>query len=153
MNNNNLRLLLVIAAAIAVSVWAVATKPIRKGLDIQGGMRVVLRAKIEDPSFQRKKVKWTQEHLETVARILHNRVDSLGVAEPLIYPTGNDRVVVELPGVRNKEEALRTIQQLAKLEFRKVTQFENGTWRHEDETINGEPTGYQKILDSGGKPV
>ena len=151
--NNQVRLLILIAVLVAGSIWAVATKPIRKGLDIQGGMRVVLRAKIEDPSFKRKKTQWTQEHLETVARIMRNRVDALGVAEPNVYPVSPDRVVVELPGVRNKEAALKVIQQTASLEFRKVTQFENGTWRHEEETKDGVPTGYEKIVDSAGKEV
>jgi len=151
--NNQVKLLLLIVALVAGSIWAVATKPIRKGLDIQGGMRVVLRAKIEDPSFTRKKTKWTQEHLETVARIMRNRVDALGVSEQVVYPQGTDRIVVELPGVRNKEEALKVIQQTASLEFRKISQFENNTWRHEDETINGQPTGYEKIVDSAGKEV
>ena len=151
--NNQVKLLLLIVALVAGAIWAVATKPIRKGLDIQGGMRVVLRAKIEDPSFTRKKTKWTQEHLETVARIMRNRVDALGVSEQVVYPQGTDRIVVELPGVRNKDEALRVIQQTASLEFRKVTQFENGTWRHEDETKDGVSTGYEKIVDSAGKEV
>src|SRR5207253_5353229 len=106
-----------------------------------------------DPAFVRKHTKWTQEHLETVARIMRNRVDALGVSEPVIYPQGTDRIVVELPGVKNPEEALKLIQQTASLEFRKVTELENSTWHSEDETKDGVPTGYEKILDSGGKEV
>ncbi len=153
LKNTETRLFVFILCLVALAAWTVATKPTRKGLDIQGGMRVVLRAKTNDPEFVRKKGVWTHDKLETVANIMRRRVDALGVAEPVVYPQGEDRVVVELPGLKNPEEALNVIQSTAKLEFRYVPQFETGEWRHEPEIKNGQPTGYEEIIGSDGKPV
>jgi len=141
-------MLLVILLA-AGAIWAVIAKPTSLGLDIQGGMRVVLRARTEEL----KGKQWAPENLDTVAGIMRNRVDALGVAEPVVYTKPPDQVVVELPGLKNKEEALKTIQTTARLEFRYVSELDNGTWTSEEETgPSGKPTGYEKIF-AGGKEV
>ncbi len=150
MKNVHTKLMLLIAVLIAGSIWTVAAKKTRLGLDIKGGMRVVLRAKKEE--LPKGKV-WATENLETLASILRKRVDSLGVAEPIIYTRPDaDQIIVELPGLTNKEQARESVQTTAKLEFRYVKELE-GTWRVEDEKIDGKDTGYQKILGADGKPV
>ncbi|MCS7223396.1 MAG: protein translocase subunit SecD [Armatimonadetes bacterium] len=58
--------------------------------------------------------------LETVRQIIDLRINRYGVAEPQIYAEGRDRVVVEMPGVRNPEAALRLIGEMGNLEFRDV---------------------------------
>ena len=144
MKNLHTRLFILIILLAAGAIYTVITQPIHKGLDIQGGMRVVLRAKTEDRLFVKKKGIWNQEKLETVTRIMRNRVDKLGVSEPVVYPQGTDRVVVELPGVKDKQAALDVVQSTAKLEFRYVKQFE-GEWSHREEKIGERDTGYEKI--------
>jgi preprotein translocase subunit SecD len=62
----------------------------------------------------------TPERVETVRQIIDRRINKYGVAEPQIYREGNDRIVVEMPGVRNPEEALRLIGEIGELEFRGV---------------------------------
>jgi len=151
LNNIHTRLFFVILALVAGAAWVVYRYPTRKGLDIQGGMRVVLRAKTEDPSFKRKNTAWTEDHLQTVAEIMRNRVDALGVAEPVVYGVPPDRIVVELPGLKNKEQALEAIQSTASLEFRYVKQLE-GEWTTRPEVRNGRDTGFEEILEAG-KPV
>lgn len=149
MKNLHARLLLLVVLLMAASIRVVTTRPTSLGLDIQGGMRVVLRAKTEEL----KGKQWSPENLDTVADIMRNRVDALGVAEPVIYTKPPDQVVLELPGLKDKQKALETIQTTAKLEFRQVPELDNGTWTTEEETgPNGRPTGYEVIL-SGGKPV
>ncbi|MBD3298628.1 MAG: protein translocase subunit SecD [candidate division Zixibacteria bacterium] len=86
---------------------------IKLGLDLRGGMHVVLevdKSKL-NPDEARDAVDRAQE-------ILRNRVDAFGVTEPLIQKQGNDRIIVELPGVTDVERAEDLIGRTAQLEFR-----------------------------------
>ncbi len=60
------------------------------------------------------------QKVNTVREIVERRINRYGVSEPQVYVQGNDRVVVEMPGVRNPEEALRLIGEIGELEFRSV---------------------------------
>lgn len=146
MKNIHWRLFALIVVLVAGSSYVVYAKRPKLGLDIQGGMRVVLRAKKEEL----RTGKWTPENLDTIAGIIRSRVDALGVAEPLIYTKpDHDQVVIELPGIRNKEQALEAIQTTARLEFRFVEELERD-WRHDAETVNGRETGYETITGPNG---
>jgi len=81
---------------------------LREGLDLQGGLQVLLKA--QDAGVG-------QTELELAAQTIQNRVDTLGVIEPLVQTQGTDKIVVELPGVAEKDMAVRTIKQTALLEF------------------------------------
>jgi SecD/SecF fusion protein len=123
------------------------------GLDIQGGMRAVLHARTDKLP---KDVKWDSEKLQAVANIMRNRVDALGVAEPVVYPKLNeDRIIVELPGLTKREEALNQIKSTAKLEFRYVTELDNGTWTTTKGTSEDkEGTAYEVIVNpTTRKPI
>lgn len=115
-------LLVLIAAVIGIwKPWVPASEPrINLGLDLQGGLRITLKTEIANP---------TKEDLDTARTVLENRVNALGVAEPLVAVQGNDRVVLELPGLKqsDQEKAIRLIGQTAKLEFRIVNQGASGT--------------------------
>jgi preprotein translocase subunit SecD len=92
---------------------------IKQGLDLQGGTRLVLQADMAsiDPAH------WEQAH-ESAKDVIERRVNLWGANEPLVQTSkvGEDyRVVVELPGVKNVEEAKDLIGQTAKLEFREFT--------------------------------
>ncbi|HTC80916.1 MAG TPA: hypothetical protein VK848_05240, partial [Acidimicrobiia bacterium] len=81
------------------------------GLDLQGGISVVLAPKAGT------KVK--SDTLGQAVNIIRNRVDSLGVAEPEVSRQGNN-IIIDLPGVKNREEALNIVGQTAELRFRPV---------------------------------
>lgn len=107
-----------IIGAIIVALAFVAYfsyKPIIKntnlGLDLQGGLHVVLQAQ-EKPGQ-----KITADTIQKSIGVLENRVNALGVSEPVIYPEGNDRIVIELAGVDDPEEAVNIIKNTAQLEF------------------------------------
>ncbi len=85
------------------------------GLDLQGGVSVVL-APTSDASG---------EQLDQAVEIIRNRVDALGVAEPEITRQG-DAIVVQLPGVKNRDRALELVGQTAELRFRPVMQDLSG---------------------------
>lgn len=90
--------------------FASGNKPLL-GLDLQGGVSVVLQPKGNPQA----------DAVEQAKRIIRSRVDALGVAEPDIVRQGRT-IVVQLPGVKDRQKALTVIGQTAKLEFRPVLQ-------------------------------
>jgi len=96
----------------AVSGWIVATKEMRRGLDLAGGMRVVYEAR-PGPGQE-----FNNQTLQTVARILERRVNATGVVEPVVQPKPPRQVIVEIPDVKNKEELAARLSRPTKLEFR-----------------------------------
>jgi protein-export membrane protein SecD/preprotein translocase SecF subunit len=87
--------------------------PIKYGLDLQGGMHLALELD------QSKKVSADPKgDIERAVTVLRKRIDEFGVTEPLIQQTGNDRIVVELAGIRDPARAIGIVQRSAFLEFR-----------------------------------
>ena len=118
MNRRNVTGVLVLAAIAAALLylwqpWQTDEASIKLGLDLQGGLRVVLQAEDGIPS---------REDLDTARGVLENRINQFGVAEPLIQISGNNRIIVELPGLSSDDQdrALGLIGQQAVLEFRLV---------------------------------
>ncbi len=85
--------------------------PTKLGLDISGGMQVVLEAK------DTEKIKVTPEVMQSIISVVRNRVDGLGVAEPLIQKKGDRQIVVELPGIEDPDRARAMIGKTAHLKF------------------------------------
>ncbi|MCB0211100.1 MAG: protein translocase subunit SecD [Anaerolineae bacterium] len=84
---------------------------IHKGLDLQGGLQVVLEADL--PEGQE-----LQDGAMEAARIIvDNRVNGLGVTEPLVQLQGDNRMIVELPGISDPEMAISTLRETGLLEF------------------------------------
>ncbi len=109
-----LRLIFSIALVVVplIAVFATDTTP-QLGLDLQGGISVVLAPKAGSGS--------TSDTLDQAVEIIRRRVDSLGVAEPEITRQG-DNVIIDLPGVKERDRALRIVGQTAELRFRPVLQ-------------------------------
>lgn len=105
--------LAVIVILTAVAVWVIQNPayPIRQGLDLQGGLQVLLEADL--PPDQEV----DPQQMDTARQIIDQRVNALGVAEPLVQLEGEHRILVELPGIDNPEEAFSLIQETALLEF------------------------------------
>jgi preprotein translocase subunit SecD len=82
------------------------------GLDLRGGSHIVLQAK---PTAQTPTI--TNDAMDGVLRVIRNRIDQLGVAEPAITRQGRDRIVAELPGIENPQRAIELIGKTALLEF------------------------------------
>lgn len=117
---NATSLIKLIGIVVAVALLAgFAYKPILErvtlGLDLRGGLHVVMEAK-EKPG---KKI--TKDTVEKSIGIIRNRVDQLGVVEPVIQGQGQRRIIVELPGVKDPEAAATFLGQTAELEFRDET--------------------------------
>jgi preprotein translocase subunit SecD len=84
---------------------------VHQGLDLQGGLQVLLEADV--PAGQTP----TTDAMRTARQIVENRVNALGVTEPLVQQQGASRIVVELPGIQNPDEAIATLKQTGLLEF------------------------------------
>lgn len=95
-------------------------KAIRLGLDLQGGIHVVLRIKMEELEPAAR-----DDAVERAIQIIRNRVDGLGVAEPVILRQGNDRIIVDLPGYTDADRAEELIGQTALLEFKLLETIDN----------------------------
>lgn len=92
--------------------WLPFTKLIKQGLDLQGGVHVVLEAK-DTPEAP-----VTAENVRKAMAIIENRVNAFGVAEPVIQLQGQRRIIVELAGVKDPDEAVRNLIKTAYLEFK-----------------------------------
>ncbi len=84
---------------------------IRYGLDLRGGLKVLLAADV--PAGQEVDT----VAMETARQIVENRVNGLGLTEPLVQAQGERRIIVELPGIEDPELAVETIRGTALLEF------------------------------------
>jgi protein-export membrane protein SecD len=92
---------------------------IRQGLDLQGGVQILLQAQPVDTGTDEQTVADAQlaASIETARNIIERRVNGLGVTEALVQTQGNDRIVVELPGIDDPELAINTIKETGLLEF------------------------------------
>ncbi len=102
-------ILLLVAAAITVLV----KMPMRLGLDLQGGSQLTIEAK---PTKDIPKI--SEPELESIKKVIENRVNGLGVSEPLVQTMGNRQILVQLPGVSDPQEAEKVLGGTAQLDFR-----------------------------------
>ncbi|MFA4844765.1 MAG: protein translocase subunit SecD [Candidatus Margulisiibacteriota bacterium] len=109
-NINQLRFLGLLAL-VGGSIFILMQLPITLGLDLQGGTRLVLQGDDTD------KVKVSDDAMSGVVAVIRNRIDALGVTEPTIQRKGKDQVIVELPGIKDPERAIKLIGDTALLEF------------------------------------
>lgn len=109
-NTNQLRLLIIISIIVG-SVIIIRNLPITLGLDLQGGSRLVLEA------YDSSSVKVSDDSVAGVVAVIRNRIDALGVTEPTIQRKGRSQVIVELPGIKDPDRAIKVIGDTAQLEF------------------------------------
>jgi preprotein translocase subunit SecD len=84
---------------------------LKQGLDLKGGLQVLLGTRLPPGQFA------TAEQMDIVRRVVEQRVNGLGVAEPLVQIQNTDKILVELPGVTDRATAIDLIQQTGQLEF------------------------------------
>ena len=134
MNSNIRNRLLIILVLVAASVWALWPRtvtirernaatgvfhdttrtrvPLKKGLDLQGGMYLALEVDESKQAVQNK-----AEAIDRALKVVRNRIDEFGVSEPVVQKVGNDRIVVELPGIDDRSRAEALVQSSAYLQF------------------------------------
>jgi len=134
MNANIRNRLLIILALVVASVWALWPRtitvrernpktgefrdttrtriPLKRGLDLQGGMYLALEVDDSKGVVQNK-----GEAIDRALKVVRNRIDEFGVSEPVVQKVGNDRIVVELPGIDDRARAEALVQNSAFLQF------------------------------------
>ena len=111
------------------------------------GTEFKLRASIKPEATRRVQEQALKQNMVT----LHNRINELGVAEPVIQQQGLDRIVVQLPGVQDTAKAKDILGRTATLEVRMV---DEGTEARLAETGRGPvPFGSERYLERNGQPV
>lgn len=87
--------------------------PLKKGLDLQGGMYLALEVDESKGTVANK-----EDAIERALKVVRTRIDEFGVAEPVVQKVGTDRIVVELPGIDDPQRAEDVVKKTAHLEFR-----------------------------------
>ncbi|MFI9628555.1 protein translocase subunit SecD [Streptomyces sp. NPDC052042] len=127
-------------AVLLVSVLITLNMSPRLGLDLQGGTRMVLQTKDSDTA------KADRESTDRTLEVLRQRIDSLGVAEPTLTRSGEDRIIVELPDVQDPRKAAEVVGKTAQLSFHAI--LGPGTPAEEkDGGTGGEKAGDKKADD------
>ena len=122
---------------------------INLGLDLQGGMHILLRV---DTSKLSKEAKG--DAIERAIEIIRNRIDQFGVGEMAIQRQGKDMVIVQLPGVTDRERALELIGKTAHLEFRVVSDnIEDMKKAISGGTVEGYELKYYETERGGREPL
>ena len=106
-----MRLSLVIVVVIG-AIWLSFFKPTKLGLDLKGGVYVVLEA------VPHEGVTLDDAAMNRLIEVLDRRINGLGVAESVVQKAGSNRVIIELPGINNTEDAIKMIGKTALLEFK-----------------------------------
>jgi preprotein translocase subunit SecD len=122
----------IIFGLIAASIWALFPRtvvervkrngefvydtvrrvPLKRGLDLQGGMHLALEVdESKGPVADKSKA------IDNALKVVRNRIDEFGVSEPLVQKAGSDRIIVELPGIDDPRRAQDVVQKSAFLEF------------------------------------
>jgi preprotein translocase subunit SecD len=122
----------IILALVAASIWTLFPRtvvervkrngvfvddtvrrvPLKRGLDLQGGMYLALEVDESKGAVPDK-----SKAIDNALKVVRNRIDEFGVSEPVVQKAGNDRIIVELPGIDDPVRAQDVVQKSAYLEF------------------------------------
>jgi len=104
--------LLFVVIVVAGALYLALHKPIKQGLDLKGGVYVVLEA-VEDEN-----TRIDADAMRRLMEVIDRRINGIGVAESEVQLAGSNRIIVELPGIQDTEQAVRMIGKTALLEFK-----------------------------------
>ena len=132
---------LAVSVVLPIDEGMLAKRGVRLGLDLQGGIHMVYKADLSNVEPGEK-----ANTMEGVKLVLNNRINPMGVTEPLIQKQGSDRIVVELPGKEISDKDKERLSRVALLEFGELTadnetarwENERGMWQPATAVIDGE---------------
>ncbi len=131
-DRKNIWLLVVMTILIIGSIFMFMPpkEKINQGLDIQGGLSVVLTAKSIDGS------EISDDAMEASRSVIESRVNALGASETVVQLQGTDQILVQIPGLSDTQEALNTIGKTGHLEFARLDSFTDETVREQIDSGN-----------------
>ncbi len=135
----SLLLLLLVLGLTLASLVAIAVRPVVLGLDLRGGVQVILQGKPTADS------QVTSQSIQRSVDIINNRVNAFGVASPSIQTLGTDQISVQLPGVKNPDVVVTNLIKPAQLAF----------YDYENNVVAGTPSPslYNAVLQAQKTPV
>ncbi|MDJ0774539.1 MAG: protein translocase subunit SecD [Mastigocoleus sp. MO_167.B18] len=107
-------LLILIFVLVFAAIAVLVNFNVPLGLDLRGGSQLTIQVKTTEKITQ-----VSEQDLEAVQTVLGNRVNGLGVSEPVIQSVGNNQILIQLPGVDDPKSAERVLGTTAQLEFRR----------------------------------
>ena len=160
-NRLNIVTILVFALIVGLAIWSILSFPIKLGLDLKGGTQVILKAtQIQEASSTDSTTDNQTGNASTAAidkamLIMLNRIDKLGISEPLVTKDFSSNIVVQLPGVDDPDKAVEVIGKTAQLEFRIVEGYdEENNYQLGPVLITGDKLSNAKAgYDSNGQVV
>lgn len=120
----------VIVGLVLASIWIISVRPIKLGLDLVGGSRLVLEACPANDAHV------TPDMMSSLQFAIEKRVNKLGVAETVVQRIGEKRLVVEIPDVSDLDQAKAYLGETAELDFRKPV-LKNGIEEWEPTGLTG----------------
>ncbi|MHA3771423.1 protein translocase subunit SecD [Verrucomicrobiota bacterium sgz303538] len=113
--------LTVLLTVLCIKVAYPPSQKLPLGLDLKGGTSFLIQL-VAEPDADGKKREITSSMVEQAVETIRKRVDQLGTSEPIITPSGTDRILVQIPGLdaSKLEQTREQLQKVAKLEFRLV---------------------------------
>ena len=167
-------LLILILVLLGTAIWILSSSGtsvlhrqqgnlgLRLGLDLKGGVQVVYTGVFSENTTDSQK----SFLIDAAITSMRKRIDKYGVVEPVIQKQGNDRILIQLPGIGDVDEARRLIEQTAFLEFREVemngsspvtlgdylSENRTGFFETGDVGAEGAPIN-REFVDSNGQPV
>ncbi len=137
MKTSNILLLLLILALLGFSLWAdipldserLGRQGLTLGLDLKGGSYLVYEADLskKDPG------QTVDEAMSGIVNKIERRANAYGVKEPIIQRQGENRILVQLPGEKNVDEAKKLIGQVALMEFKETISDSAGGYQRDEE--------------------
>lgn len=138
--------IILILALVAAAIAILTTIPPQLGLDLRGGAQLTIQV---NPTKEQPDVKPTAEDVSAVQRVLENRINEFGVSETTVQTIGEDKILIQLPGESQPEEAERRLKGTAKLEFREQKPGTEGDLIAESQ-VNRQLLAQQTILSQSG---
>ena len=133
---------ILVLGVIGLAIFLVVTRPVRLGLDLEGGTQIVLEAQPTEGQAV------TDDTIDRTLEVLRRRVDQLGVSEPTLQRSGDERVIIELPGVSDPEQALEVIGRTAQLTFHAVKEDQRaGKKANPDDLVLPDESGAELRLE------
>ncbi|MFC1918193.1 protein translocase subunit SecD [Chloroflexota bacterium] len=134
-------LVIFIFAIVALLFPMFGRQEMRLGLDLQGGLHMLYQADLSSIDAENE-----DDIMEGVISVLGNRINPLGVTEPVIQRQGHDRILVDLPGLSITDKEKERLSRVALLEFGEAAlpeeeaKWENelGRWKPATAEVNGE---------------
>ena len=132
---NNIIILGIVVVLLGIAAYLIffrqpVTEATRLGLDLRGGVTATLKGTQETGEV-------TREEIDQAASIIRQRIDQLGVTEPEVQVSGQDQVIVNIPGISNEDETIEVIGGTAQLGFYQVlaTDQQDNVPRNEVEEV------------------